>query len=197
MSGPSSSVDSGKVLEQITESRQKFLKEYAFSVLKKYFGLSDILESSDRTLEELKSGVFVTLKEDGDLRGCIGFTEPAAGILSSLTDATILAATEDPRFIPLTAEELGEVELEITLLDSPWPLESDELERIEEAINIGRDGLIVESRFGKGLLLPQVAVEWGFNAREFLEATCTKAGLEKDCWKSNASRVYAFKALSF
>lgn len=189
--------DARKLATLIDEGRQKFLKDYARCVLRKYYGLSQCREMFDDSLEELKTGVFVTLKDQGELRGCIGFTSSKTGILSSLRDAAIMAATEDPRFLPLSNDEVESVELEITILDDPWPLESDDLERIEKAINIGKDGIIVESRFGRGLLLPQVATEWGFNAREFLEAASLKAGLDRDGWKRDGSKVYAFEALSF
>ncbi len=187
----------GNIFNLFTESRQKFLLDYAKCALKKHFRLGDCRHSSDDSLENFRAGVFVTLKEEGELRGCVGFVTPDNSLLTSVSDAAVLAATEDPRFIPLSADETDRVELEITILDTPRVLDSRELEKPERSIVIGKQGLMVESSFGRGLLLPQVALEWGFDATEFLEATCLKAGLGRNCWKDSGSKIYAFDAISF
>lgn len=172
------------------------LKKAAKCVLEKYIGkgCSEILE--DHEIDSIRKGVFVTVKKESKLRGCIGFVRPESGLLHSIEQAALLAATEDPRFVPVSTDELGEIKLEITVLGDPHkvePLKDSEL----SAISIGRHGLMIESTFGRGLLLPQVATEWGFTKMEFLEAACMKAGLNRDSWRESATRVYYFNAVNF
>ncbi len=138
----------------------------------------------------LRAGAFVTVHMQGDLRGCIG--QPAGDRLLSevVAECAVAAATEDPRFPPLTIGELGEVQLEISVL-GPITLVADYAE-----IEVGRHGLIVEQGFRRGLLLPQVASERGWGRETFLAHTCLKAGLKSDAWKSGAV-FYKFEAEVF
>jgi uncharacterized protein len=140
-----------------------------------------------------RRGVFVTLERDGELRGCIGRVE-AQQPLSELVPAMALAAAlEDPRFEPLRAAELARLRVEVSVLTAPVPLAPTD----PAAIVIGRDGLIVRRGVRQGLLLPQVATEWGWNPQAFLEATCRKAGLGAGAWRDPGTEVLTFQAEVF
>jgi len=130
-----------------------------------------------------KMGVFVTLHKhpSHDLRGCIGFAEPVMDLHKALVLAARSAAFSDPRFMPLGKDEFGNVVVEVSVLTKPGLIEGDFLKEVQ----IGRDGLIVEKGGRSGLLLPIVAVEQGWDAEEFLENACVKAGLDKDDWKED------------
>lgn len=133
-----------------------------------------------------KRGVFVTLHKKKQLRGCIGFSEPIYPLGIALIKAAKLAAFDDPRFPSLQERELKQVEIEITVLTPPKKIQPK-----PENIEIGKDGLIVKKQHHSGLLLPQVAVEQGWDAKTFLEQTCVKAGLPADAWK--LAEVYKFQ----
>ncbi|WP_457567636.1 TIGR00296 family protein [Desulfurobacterium sp.] len=143
-------------------------------------------------------GVFVTIKTypHNQLRGCIGFPEPVMPLIEATIDAAISAATRDPRFPPLSPEELENVTFEVTVLTPPELITAPP-EKLPEEIKVGRDGLIVRCGFASGLLLPQVPVEWNWDEREFLSQTCIKAGMPPDCWKSPYCRVYRFQGQIF
>jgi uncharacterized protein len=135
-------------------------------------------------------GAFVTLHRDGALRGCIGHieaTEPQASVVARVA---VAAATTDPRFPPVTASELGDLDLEISLLGPLEPIDGP------EDIQIGRHGLVVEQGWKRGLLLPQVATEWKWDAETFLAHTCEKAALPRDAWKRGA-KIWRFEAEVF
>jgi uncharacterized protein len=130
-------------------------------------------------------GVFVTLHAGGKLRGCIGVVQAKEPLGQSVARCAMSAALQDPRFNPMTNEELKTLEVEVSLL-SP-------MERIQpEQIEIGKHGLFVEQGNHRGLLLPQVAVEHGLSRERFLEETCQKAGLPKNAWKSSDVEIYGF-----
>jgi len=143
-----------------------------------------------------KRGVFVTLSTypEKRLRGCIGFPEPVKPLLKALIEAAIAAATEDPRFQPLRYEELDKITVEVTVLSPPELVEAREKLK---AIEIGRDGLIIEKGFHRGLLLPQVPVEQGWSAEEFLAGLCMKAGLPPYAWMEEDARIYRFQGVIF
>jgi len=141
--------------------------------------------------EELrqKKGVFVTLKEKGRLRGCIGYVRAVRPLVQSVAEMAVEAAFEDPRFLPLAERELEELHIEISVLSALRPV------RDPESIIVGRDGLMVVKGLRSGLLLPQVAVEQGWDRETFLENTCRKAGLPLDAWKD--ADIYRFTAVVF
>jgi len=122
------------------------------------------------------AAVFVTLHLAGELRGCIGTTTAERPLYRAIQEMAIAAATRDPRFPPVTPEELGAIEIEISVLGA--------IRAIAGAadIVIGRDGVVIEGRGHRGLLLPHVAVECGWTPEEFLARTCQKAGLPHDAW---------------
>ena len=137
------------------------------------------------------TGVFVTIKCGGALRGCLGTLENRRGQPEEVIRCAADSATQDPRFTPVTAEELRHLRVELSVLGS--------LERIEpvpDAFTVGVHGLVVEQGARRGLLLPQVATEWDWTPEEFLAQTCVKAGLPADAWQRGAS-VYRFSAEVF
>ncbi len=136
-------------------------------------------------------GAFVTLKKHGQLRGCIGYVVAREPLARVVQENALNAAFRDPRFPPLAPEELPEVRIEISAL-TPLVEVADPSE-----IVVGRDGLMVESGPLRGLLLPQVAVELGWDRETFLAQTCRKAGLEGDCWRRPGTRILRFSAEVF
>lgn len=136
-------------------------------------------------------GVFVTLKLDGELRGCIGMVKARQPLFDAIADMAQAAAFEDPRFPILTEEEFEKLDVEISVL-SP-------LKRVNNFrdIKIGRDGLMIKLDMHSGLLLPQIAVENNWDRREFLENVCLKAGLPKNSFKDRLAEVYRFEAIVF
>jgi len=145
-----------------------------------------------------KSGAFVTILTypDRDLRGCIGIPEPIYDLKTSVIESA-KSATRDPRFPPLTREELPNIIIEVTILTPPRLIEVRSPKEYLEKIKIGRDGLIVEKGFYRGLLLPQVPVEWKWDVEEFLSQTCIKAGLPPDAWIDEDTKVYSFQGQIF
>lgn len=135
-------------------------------------------------------GLFVTLTIKGNLRGCIGYVEGIKPIRLAVQDMAVQAAFHDPRFYPLKESEYSGLEVEISIL---YPLEK--VTDIEQ-IQVGRDGLVMERGFHKGLLLPQVATDHGWDRNRFLNETCRKAGLEGFCWENGAT-IYKFEAEVF
>lgn len=136
-------------------------------------------------------GAFVSLHRKGALRGCIGHVGQVASAATLVADAGRSAAIADPRFPAVEARELADLELEISLLTPLIRLDPGDL---PDAVTVGRDGLVVEDGYHRGLLLPQVATEYGWNKERFLEETCRKAGLPRHAWKA-AAHVSRFSAL--
>jgi AmmeMemoRadiSam system protein A len=143
-------------------------------------GEPSAIEQGTASAEGLRAGAFVTLHVGGDLRGCIGYPWGDRPLRDVIVQCAIGAATEDPRFPALSPEELGEADIEISVLGPIEPV--DDLKEIE----VGRHGLIAEQGYRRGLLLPQVAIEHAWNREMFLSHTCLKAGLSADAWKSGA-----------
>jgi len=139
---------------------------------------------------DLHAGAFVTLRINGHLRGCIGYPEPDQPLLAVVERCAVSAALSDPRFPPLTAAEWDEAELELSVLGPIEPVVD-----LAEVV-VGRHGLIVESGRRRGLLLPQVAVEWKWDAAEFAAQTCIKAGLPRDACQNGAA-LFKFEAEVF
>ncbi len=134
-------------------------------------------------------GAFVTLQSSGgELRGCIGTILPVAALDETVVRMAVSAAVEDPRFAPVDLSELPDLRIEISALTVPEPVPD------LEAIEVGRHGLIVSRGRYKGLLLPQVAPEWGWDRTQFLEHTCRKAGLPADAWRDAGTKVEWFEA---
>jgi uncharacterized protein len=137
------------------------------------------------------SGVFVTLRLRGDLRGCIGYVEPLFPLHQAVQEAAVKAAMEDPRFMPLTNSELAAITIEISVLSPLSPLID------KTAIETGKHGLVIDAGFRRGLLLPQVATEYGWKREQFLEHTAIKAGLPPDAWKRKEVKLFTFTVEKF
>jgi hypothetical protein len=143
-----------------------------------------------------KRGVFVTLTENRELRGCIGFPYPHLPLGEAIREAAVSAALQDPRFPCVRASELPCIKVEVTVLSVPQPMTAEPAER-PGAVEVGKHGLIVRGYGRSGLLLPQVPVEWKWNSREFLDHTCMKAGLAPGCWKEDGVEFYTFEGQIF
>ncbi|MFQ5940645.1 MAG: TIGR00296 family protein [Nitrososphaerales archaeon] len=148
-----------------------------------------------------KAGVFVTLNsirnKSEELRGCIGFPMPEKILYEAVINASIASATDDPRFKPVEKEELDSITLEISVLTKPELIIVKDPREYKERIKVGRDGLIVYWRYGSGLLLPQVPIEYGWDEERFLCETCIKAGTMPDCWFYEDTKIYKFEAMVF
>jgi AmmeMemoRadiSam system protein A len=146
--------------------------------------------SIDKPALQQANGAFVTLKNKGQLRGCIGHMRGSQEIYRTVQEMAIAAATEDPRFQPVSEEEMEEIEIEISVL---FPMEY--VHSVDE-IEVGRDGLYITLGPYSGVLLPQVAAEQGWDREEFLCHVCRKAGLPDDAWQKGAM-LYRFSAQVF
>jgi len=150
-----------------------------------------------------KAGVFVTLyyinitNKEKNLRGCIGYVFPTQNIYHSVIAAAINAATEDPRFIAVNEKELKDVIFQVSVLTKPSLIRLDNTDASLSKIVIGRDGLILQSRYGSGLFLPQVPVEQKWNVRDYLSNLCYKAGAPSYAWLLPDSKLYTFCSLIF
>lgn len=136
-------------------------------------------------------GAFVTLKLGGQLRGCIGSIQPDAPLNQTIADMAQAAAFQDPRFPPVNLREAEALEVEVSVLSPVAPCPDPA--RVEP----GRHGLIVRRGANQGLLLPQVATEWGWDGPTFWSQTCVKAGLPEDCWQQPGTELYWFQAEVF
>ncbi len=152
--------------------------------------LYDYKGSSSQPLMQ-ERGAFVTLKEKGELRGCVGYVAPMKPLSFTVRDVAALAAVRDRRFPPVTAAELGQLQYEVSVL-SP-------LRRVLDVrtITVGRDGLIIRRGDSEGLLLPQIPVEQGWDRATFLEQACLKAGLPAGAWRDERTDIFSFTAFVF
>ncbi|MBP8645455.1 MAG: AmmeMemoRadiSam system protein B [Syntrophobacteraceae bacterium] len=148
------------------------------------------IRSASPRLEE-PCGAFVTLKKHGELRGCIGRIISDRPLAETVAEMAVAAAARDPRFPPLTADELKDIEIEVSVL-TPLRKITDPQE-----IQVGTHGIYIQRNGSAGLLLPQVAVEHGWDRQVFLEQTCNKAGLPRDAWKDPKTEIYVFAAEVF
>ena len=177
----------------LSKDEERFLFDIARKTIIEYITNGSTPEfSSDNPKLKQKCGAFVTLHEkNGALRGCIGYVEPVKSLLQTIVDMAIACSTRDPRFHPVTADEFSKLDLEISVLT---PLE--EVSDVGK-ICIGEHGLLVKKGYYSGLLLPQVATEFGWDRAQFLKETCRKAGLPGDAWKQPDTKLYMFAAQVF
>ena len=184
---------------QLSDSDGVFLVKTARKAVTEFLsnGNKIKLESDIEEKFSFNSGVFVTLNNPDGLRGCIGFPMPEKKLSHAIIEGAIAAATEDPRFPSVKTNELNDIVFEVTVLTPPVEIDvSDPMEYLEK-IKVGRDGLIIRHSFSSGLLLPQVPVEYGWNAEEFLQHTCEKAGLARDTWKNESVKIEKFEGIIF
>ncbi|MFH0968281.1 MAG: TIGR00296 family protein [Methanobacteriota archaeon] len=183
-------------MEHLTADEGSLALSYARMILENHVRGTPYTEPSWPSAFSQKRGVFVTLTKHGDLRGCIGFPYAVLPLKEAIRDAARSAASEDPRFPPVRGDELTAISVEVTILTEPELLTVPPHDR-ENAIVIGRDGLIIKGYGRSGLLLPQVPVEWGWDIREFLDHTCMKAGLPAKSWLEAAVQVFTFEGQIF
>ena len=174
----------------LSESEQQFLLRLARQAVEESVRQHPLpeVDAPDGPLREL-CGAFVSLHKSGQLRGCIGYIESLKPLYQTVCECAQAAALRDPRFGPVEAEELPCLHIEVSVLS---PMEEIRPEEVE----VGRHGLLISQGFQRGLLLPQVAVEWKWDRKKFLAETCMKAGLAADAWKHGA-RIQAFTAQVF
>jgi len=180
-----------------------FLVKLARKAIIEYLKTGKKLKPPEETPEKLrvKCGVFVTLnkfeKGGKNLRGCIGYPEPILPLVEATIDSAINAAVEDPRFPPVRLGEMDRIVVEVSVLTPLQPINVENPKDYPKHVKVGVDGLVVELGWNKGLLLPQVPVEWGWNSEEFLSNCCMKAGLPPDCWLLPKTKIYKFQAIIF
>jgi uncharacterized protein (TIGR00296 family) len=181
----------------------KFLIQLARNAVKTYLETGKTVKAPEETPKKLfeRCGVFVTLNSlkngEKNLRGCIGYPYPTSPLVEAVIDSALNAATRDPRFYPLSSTELGTVVFEVSVLTPPEAVEVENPKEYLAKIKVGEDGLIVEKGAYKGLLLPQVPVEWEWCEEEFLCQCCVKAGLPRDSWLTKGAKIYRFQAIIF
>ncbi|HJJ47666.1 MAG TPA: TIGR00296 family protein [Methanocorpusculum sp.] len=183
-------------MSQLTESEGALALRAARNFAQaKIFNMDAPVPAFPKPFDE-KRGVFVTITENGTLRGCIGFPFPVKPLRIALREAAEAAAADDPRFMPIDEYEIPNLHFEVTILTMPEILAGPAAER-PARIEIGRHGLIAAKDGQSGLLLPQVAEEYGWNSEEFLSQTCWKAGLAEDAWKSEECIIQTFEGQIF
>jgi len=177
----------------LNDSQKKELLKIARTTITEYVKNRKIPEFnvSDSELTE-KRGVFVTLYLNGKLKGCIGSIMSVKELYLAVRDMAIESSTQDPRFTPVSPDEIDDIEIEISVLTVPQKVKS------ADEIVLGRDGVIVKKGFRQGVYLPQVADETGWSKEEFLSSLCySKAGLPADAWKDGSAEIYTFQAEVF
>jgi AmmeMemoRadiSam system protein A len=177
--------------EPLTLDEERACLKLARETLEHYFKTGKAMRSPLKSgrLKE-KRGAFVTLHVDGDLRGCIGYPLPVKPLDETIIEMALAAATQDTRFEPLQANELKKLKVEISVLGLPEPVADP------NEVQVGAHGIIVSKGFYKGLLLPQVPVEQGWDRETYLGHGCLKAGLPPEEWKKGA-KLEVFTAQVF
>jgi hypothetical protein len=181
----------------------KFLVKLARKAVEEYLKSRKRVQASENISEKLlqPSGVFVTINTirngEKELRGCIGYPYPTTPLVQAVIESAISSATQDPRFYPLSLSELDNVVFEISVLTPPQLIEAKKSSEYPSKVKVGKDGLIVERGMFKGLLLPQVPVEYNWDCEEFLCQCCVKAGLPADNWLLDGTSIYKFQAIIF
>ncbi|HGE72332.1 TPA: AmmeMemoRadiSam system protein A [Candidatus Poribacteria bacterium] len=177
----------------LNEEQQKILLKLARDTIETYLktGKRMQFETDDERLK-VKQGAFVTLRKHGNLRGCIGHILPVEPLCDTVIDMAIASSTEDPRFRRVTLDEMKDIDIEISVLSVPRRVKS------ADEIELGKHGVIVSKGMRKGVFLPQVATETGWDKVTFLEHLCAdKAGLSKDAWKDKDTVIEVFTAQLF
>jgi len=193
-----------KAIQEYSLKEGQFLVKLARNSIIHYLTFDKLIDQPIETPEKFlqDSGVFVTLNKldqnkSKNLRGCIGFPLPVYPLVIAIIQAAKSAAVGDPRFPIVTVEEMKNIVVEVTILTNPQELKIKNHKEYLQKIKIGRDGLIVRNGMRSGLLLPQVPIDWGWDVKEFLEHTCNKADLPKDCWKDPKTTIESFRGIIF
>ena len=187
----------------LTNSEGKFLVALAREAVTTKIKKGKTIQPPDNTPKQLfeYAGVFVTINtvcnNKKKLRGCIGYPYPTHVLVEALIDSAINAALHDPRFLPINIDELNNLIFEVSILTPPKIIDTDNPLEYPKHVEIGQDGLIVERGLSKGLLLPQVPLEWNWNIEEFISHCCLKAGLSPSIWMNKDTKIYKFQAIIF
>ncbi len=178
--------------QALSESEKTTLLQLARTTIEAHFDGADLPQPAAVTgnLAELR-GAFVTLTENGALRGCIGHVVGSQPLWQSVRENALSAALHDPRFSPVRSDELAGLHIEISALTPLTEIDDPQL------VEVGRHGIMIEKGHQRGLLLPQVATEYGWDRDTFLDHTCRKAGLRPGCWRSPEARISVFSAEVF
>lgn len=188
---------------ELTGDEGSYLVRLARDAVTEYLKTKKHVQPQENTPKKLIEycGVFVTINKvtggEKQLRGCIGFPYPVSPLVNAVIDSALSAATQDPRFSPLSENELDSVVFEVSVLTPPELIRTSNPKEYLSKFKVGEHGLIVEKGPFKGLLLPQVPVEWNWCEEEFICQCCMKAGLPPDTWLTKGSRIYKFKAIIF
>jgi hypothetical protein len=178
-------------MSSLVDREQQTLLEFARRALTAAVERHDFLETPPlNEILQHPAGAFVTLRRRGRLRGCVGQLAAADPLIQVVAQCARAAALDDPRFEPVRPHELSELDIELSVLSPLFEITLDQIE-------IGRHGLLISRGWQRGVLLPQVAAEFGWSTERFLEETCTKAGLERNAWKHPDTQVEAFTAEIF
>jgi uncharacterized protein (TIGR00296 family) len=186
---------------QLTLEDGEFLLRLARRAIEEYLKKEITIEVPEDTPPKLleQYGVFITAysikHQKKELRGCIGFPYPTIPLVQAVIKSAINSASQDPRFNPVSLEELDHIVLEVSVLTPPQLIEVEKAVSYPSKVNVGQDGLSIERGYYRGLLLPQVPVEWNWNEEEFLSQCCIKAGLSPDSWLLKGSKVYKFSCI--
>lgn len=186
-----------------SDEHGKFLVRLARKTVDDYVTNKKKPETPEDTSEQLrlKSGVFVTLNSitgnQVSLRGCIGRPYPTQPLVEATIDSSVDSAVNDPRFPPVNSKELDTIIIDLSVLTPPKKIEYSNPEDLLNLVKVGRDGLIAMRGMQRGLLLPQVPVDWNWNTLEFIKHTCNKAGLPEDAWKDPKTEFMSFQAEIF
>jgi len=186
----------------ITDEEGKYMVKLARATIEAELGLREAPSRADAPkVTQEKCGIFVTLNKAGagshSLRGCIGYPYPVKRLLDALTESATNAAFDDPRFPPVKASEMERILVEISVLTPPETIRVATPREHSSHVKVGEDGLIVSRGMRRGLLLPQVATDWGWDPEEFLSQCCLKAGLPPDAWLLEGTEVQRFQAIIF
>jgi AmmeMemoRadiSam system protein A len=181
--------------EYLSDDERKILLEQARKTIESYAGERKkpiVSEEAART-PALKStrGAFVTLHKRGQLRGCIGTFEGEGNLLETIRNMAVASGWQDPRFPPLDQKELKDIDIEISVLTPRRMIKHP------DEIEVGKHGIYITRGFNRGVLLPQVATEQGWDRQTFLEHTCIKAGLPTNAWRDPETIIEVFSAEVF
>ena len=182
------SVELTASFEYSPEERALLLQLAHRAIASSFSGIRLDLTPPSQHLAEMR-GVFTTLHLNGKLRGCIGYVVPTQSLYRSVAETAQAAAFDDPRFLPVTDEEVAGLQIEISVLSQLRAIDPKD-------VVVGKHGLIISKGSRRGLLLPQVPVEWGWDRETFLAQTCQKAGLPPEAWQPGAE-IKAFTAEVF
>jgi len=178
---------------KLTDEDKKILLKIVRQTLEDYARQKKKPKLNDKNFSQdlmSKTGAFVSLHKRGNLRGCIGIFDAHSPLYQTVSDMAISAGWQDPRFPGLSPEELKELEIEISVLSPLKPAKPEEIE-------VGKHGIYITKGFYRGVLLPQVAIEYGWDRETFLEHTCLKAGLAPSAWKEPDTEIEIFSAEVF